>query len=298
MSHLAQFIWSKRVRRFSSLNHFSPIESLLITRSSRYGVAESNARLPRGIDNIRRHIAEVDDVPLLVSLFSGCTPASTSDMIAIMQEHGKRVCCIGSSLNSFAAHAFAQCDMSISLDPLQITRCLTLGPSASSEFVIHGSAPEPLSTTVRRAETTAATVAAHFNTIPCSIGVHRDADMTLMKLIREARLYCLNVRQCFGFVAFTQCTLALLNLGSSLLLLPPIMGEGDLIWMCLVPVPILGFSLLGTPPEPRLERVFMSEVDIKTELWAKLKLYGWFLFWRGIPMTCALIYVFTTIMYV
>jgi magnesium-transporting ATPase (P-type) len=262
----------------------------------RYGVAESNARLPRGINNIRQHIADVDDVPLLISLFSGCTPTSTSEMIAIMQEHGKRVCCIGSSLNSFAAHAFAQCDMSISLDPLQSHKCLTLDPVSRPQFVIHGSAPEPLSKTVRRAETTASTVAAHFNTIPCSLGLHRDADMTLMKLIREARLYCLNVRQVFGFVAFTQCTLAVLNLASSVLFLPPVMGEGDLLWMCLVPIPILSLSLLGTPPEPRLERVFMGEIDIKTELGKKIKLFAWYLFWRGVPIACALIFIFAAVM--
>lgn len=84
-------------------------------------------------------------------------------------------------------HIF-QADMSISFDPLRSFRCLDMGPSARCEFVCHGSASEPLSTALPRAETTAMTVAAHFNTIPCSFGLHRDADVTLMKLIREARL--------------------------------------------------------------------------------------------------------------
>jgi hypothetical protein len=57
-----------------------------------------------------------------------------------------------------------------------------------SLFIHRNARSEPLSTALPRAETTAITVAAHFNTIPCSFGLHRDADMTLMKLIREARL--------------------------------------------------------------------------------------------------------------
>lgn len=36
-----------------------------------YGKEESNAQLPRGIKNMKHHIATVDDVPLLVPLFSG-----------------------------------------------------------------------------------------------------------------------------------------------------------------------------------------------------------------------------------
>jgi len=34
------------------------------------------ARLPKGIRNIRPHIDDVDNVPLLVSLFTDCTPDS------------------------------------------------------------------------------------------------------------------------------------------------------------------------------------------------------------------------------
>jgi hypothetical protein len=36
--------------------------SLNASGRSEYGTAESNARLPRGVDNMRGHIAEVDDV--------------------------------------------------------------------------------------------------------------------------------------------------------------------------------------------------------------------------------------------
>jgi magnesium-transporting ATPase (P-type) len=65
------------------------------------------ARLPRGVDNIRGHIENVDDVPLHVSLFAECSPKSTKEMIKIFQEYGEVVCCIGSSLNDFNVECFA-----------------------------------------------------------------------------------------------------------------------------------------------------------------------------------------------
>ena len=43
----------------------------------------NRAKLPRGIDEIRPHIENVDNVPLLVSLFTDCTPAATREMVDI-----------------------------------------------------------------------------------------------------------------------------------------------------------------------------------------------------------------------
>lgn len=50
---------------------------------------ENKAQLPRGIAAIRPHLQQVDDVPLLVPLFSDCSPAATQEMIQVMQENGK-----------------------------------------------------------------------------------------------------------------------------------------------------------------------------------------------------------------
>ena len=37
------------------------------------------AQLPRGIDQIRPHLEQVDNVPLLVNLFTDCTAPSESE---------------------------------------------------------------------------------------------------------------------------------------------------------------------------------------------------------------------------
>ena len=46
----------------------------------------NRAQLPRGIENIRPHLETMDNVPLLVSLFTDCVPATTKEMLKIMQE--------------------------------------------------------------------------------------------------------------------------------------------------------------------------------------------------------------------
>lgn len=45
----------------------------------------NRAKLPRGIDKIRPHLEHIDNVPLLVSLFTDCTPPVTREMLQIMQ---------------------------------------------------------------------------------------------------------------------------------------------------------------------------------------------------------------------
>ncbi|CAB4063191.1 unnamed protein product [Lepeophtheirus salmonis] len=65
-----------------------------------YGYEMPNrAQLPTGIENIRPHLQNMDDVPLLVSLFTDCTSETTKEMVKIMQEYEEVVCVFGSSAN-------------------------------------------------------------------------------------------------------------------------------------------------------------------------------------------------------
>lgn len=51
---------------------------------SAYADWDVNARLPHGIEDVKRHLREVDNVPLLVSLFTDATEESTMDMVGII----------------------------------------------------------------------------------------------------------------------------------------------------------------------------------------------------------------------
>lgn len=76
------------------------------------------ARLPHGIDSIRQHLEEVDNVPLLVSLYTDATPNTCRETISIMQENGESVAAVGSSLFAPNGDVMAQSDLAIAVSSL------------------------------------------------------------------------------------------------------------------------------------------------------------------------------------
>jgi hypothetical protein len=83
------------------------------------------AKLPRGIDEVKQHLAEVDDIPLHVSLFADCSTKSVKDMIHIFESYGETVCVLGSILNPVNATLFSVADVSVGVEPFR-TRLLRL----------------------------------------------------------------------------------------------------------------------------------------------------------------------------
>jgi hypothetical protein len=51
---------------------------------SNYADWDVNARLPHGVSDVRKHLKEVDNVPLLVSLFTDVTKTTTREMVRLM----------------------------------------------------------------------------------------------------------------------------------------------------------------------------------------------------------------------
>ncbi|CAN0001622.1 unnamed protein product [Ectocarpus sp. 12 AP-2014] len=68
---------------------------------SSYADWDVKARLPHGIADIRDHIESVDNVPLLVSLFTDATPKTIKDMLAIYQENDECTLAVGMSHRRF-----------------------------------------------------------------------------------------------------------------------------------------------------------------------------------------------------
>ena len=61
---------------------------------------DGNEVLPSGIENIKKHLEEVDTIPLQVQMFSDVDARSTEQMFQVYQEYGDIVACIGNILNS------------------------------------------------------------------------------------------------------------------------------------------------------------------------------------------------------
>ncbi len=55
--------------------------------TSNYADWDVNAKLPHGVENVKRHLEEVDNVPLLVSIFTDVTKANTAEMVRRYRMH-------------------------------------------------------------------------------------------------------------------------------------------------------------------------------------------------------------------
>ncbi|XP_029102576.1 transmembrane protein 94 isoform X1 [Scleropages formosus] len=199
----------------------------------------NRAKLPRGIHQVRPHLKNIDNVPLLVPLFTDCTPETMCEMMKIMQENREVTCCLGSSANFRNSCLFLQSDLSIALDPLYPSRCSweTFGYAASSGMSDEAGGLSPLELSGR------------LNTLGCSVTFHQGESVSIVKLIEQARHTTYGIRKCFLFLLQCQLTLVIIQFLACLAQLPPPMNITDILWLSCFCYPLLSVSLLGKPPD-------------------------------------------------
>ncbi|XP_050731549.1 transmembrane protein 94-like isoform X3 [Eriocheir sinensis] len=195
----------------------------------------NRARLPKGMENIRPHLKNVDNVPLLVSLFTDCTPPTTRAMLVLMQEYTEVTVVMGSSANADNMPLFMQADASLSVDPLYPQVCMREAVSARPP-TSHGPPPEE--------------VARALNVLPCSLSLTPHSRVSLVSLIMEARHYMQQVMSCLQFWACCCLSLTFLQLLAATAALPPLLSSGDVLWLVVVVVPWLSLSLVAAPTNP------------------------------------------------
>lgn len=71
--------------------------------------------MPNGIEEIKDHLEKVDNVPLLVSLYTDATPDTVKDMVHIFRGYGETVLSIGSAYRSSNHELFQASNMSCSV---------------------------------------------------------------------------------------------------------------------------------------------------------------------------------------
>ncbi|KAJ6660318.1 hypothetical protein lerEdw1_017741 [Lerista edwardsae] len=157
----------------------------------------NRAKLPRGIHQVRPHLQNIDNVPLLVPLFTDCTPETMCEMIKIMQEYGEVTCCLGSSANFRNNCLFLQSDISIALDPLYPSRCSweTFGYATSTNMTCVSEELTPLQ------------LSGQLYSLSCSLSIYPEETIGIIRLIEQARHATYGIRKCFLFLL--QCQLAL-----------------------------------------------------------------------------------------
>ncbi|XP_061377104.1 transmembrane protein 94 isoform X2 [Danaus plexippus] len=189
----------------------------------------NRAKLPRGIENIRPHIEQVDNVPLLVSLFTDCTAGSVHQMIQIMQDYGEVVCVMGSAANCQNMEIFMQADASIALEPLYPVLCQKMPPYEVPDDCI---GPIDLANVL--------------NSVPCSLSMSREADVSLFALIAMSRHFMMCLWNSTQFSICSSCFISFIQVCSALVCLPGCVSAGGCLWSVCASA-LLAASLSGAP---------------------------------------------------
>ncbi|XP_032688054.1 transmembrane protein 94 isoform X2 [Odontomachus brunneus] len=192
----------------------------------------NRAKLPRGIDKIRPHIELIDNVPLLVSLFTDCNTTVTREMLHIMQDYGEVVCVLGSSANAENMPIFMQADAGVAVEPLYPQVCQkvpVLVPTTEDQ----GISPVDLSRVL--------------NSVACSLSVKREDPVAIFHLIMEARHYMRSLWNCVQFWLCCTVTLSFTQALSAFLLLPPLFSVDQVMWLCCLIIPLISISMIATP---------------------------------------------------
>ncbi|XP_026670236.1 transmembrane protein 94 isoform X6 [Ceratina calcarata] len=192
----------------------------------------NRAKLPRGIDKIRPHIELIDNVPLLVSLFTDCNTAVTREMLHIMQDYGEVVCVLGSSANAENMPIFMQADAGVAMEPLYPQVCQRI-PVLASTREDQGPSPVDLSRAL--------------NSVSCSLSVKREDPIAIFHLVMEARHYMTCLWNCVQFWLCCTITLSFTQAMSGFLLLPPLFSVDQVLWLCCLIIPVLSISMIATP---------------------------------------------------
>ncbi|KAJ8953919.1 hypothetical protein NQ318_019159 [Aromia moschata] len=190
----------------------------------------NRAKLPRGIDKIRPHIELIDNVPLLVSLFTDCTPTATREMLRIMQDYMEIVCIMGSSENCDNAGIFMQADASISVEPLYPQLCQKI-----DVFKRPDSCRGPTD------------ISRDLNSVACSLSVRREDPISMYHLVMEARHFLATLWSSVQFWLCCCICLSLMQVLAAVFMLPGLLTTGQVLWFSCVVIPLISISLMVRP---------------------------------------------------
>uniref|UniRef100_A0A1B6BXT8 Cation-transporting P-type ATPase C-terminal domain-containing protein n=1 Tax=Clastoptera arizonana TaxID=38151 RepID=A0A1B6BXT8_9HEMI len=195
----------------------------------------NRAKLPRGIDKIRPHLEQVDNVPLLVSLFTDCTPSTTKEMISIMQDYGEVVCVMGSSANADNIGIFLQANACLAVQPQYPQVCQKVSVFQPTTF---NQGPSPIQFSQK------------LNSVPCSISFNKEDSVSIFHLVLESRHLMQAIWNCVQYWICCVITLGSVQLVNTFFMLPPIFTIGQLLWISCIVIPLLSLSMVANPTDP------------------------------------------------
>eukprot|EP00547_Thalassionema_nitzschioides_P008830 CAMPEP_0194229300 /NCGR_PEP_ID=MMETSP0156-20130528/43822_1 /TAXON_ID=33649 /ORGANISM="Thalassionema nitzschioides, Strain L26-B" /LENGTH=1150 /DNA_ID=CAMNT_0038961849 /DNA_START=68 /DNA_END=3517 /DNA_ORIENTATION=- len=208
--------------------------------TSNYADWDVNAKLPHGIVDVRKHLEEVDNVPLLVSLFTDVTKENTSQMLEIFQEYHDTVIAVGLSHLAQNAGIFDCADLSVGIDVL-----FASAGKADSSDVRETTDENILSPEIDLVRT--------LSTVSCIFRLRGPSSVAYMPYIiassraalqAASSAYSFNSMGCMAymlFVVFSMCSISTA--------LPIIPSLGSVLYL-FVSLPLMGISLAMTQQKP------------------------------------------------
>lgn len=217
--------------------------------TSTYSDWDVKARLPHGVAAIKRHLEEVDNVPLLVSLYTDSTPETIRDMIGVFQEHHEVVMGVGSSLKETNAPLFAASDVAV-------------GIQGKPHAFFHQKVPSGDEVDWKQLCEEDLQFSHILNTLACSFrlkSVEDDAANKgatpslphLLELIRLGRRLLTNFYQLYAFIFVSQLQIATLIVFAYLAPLPLVaqLSCVSIFWLLWGLVPVISLTMLASTSE-------------------------------------------------
>lgn len=235
------------------------------------------AKLPKGVNNVRSHLQNVDNVPLLVPLFTDCSPDAVKEMMKIMQENGEKVLCLGNSIVLENLSIFDQADVGISLLPalddrrecdcLMLPVVMELNDTASPMYV-----------------------ASMLNSLTCDILVNRERKISLHSIIVQARHVLMSLQKSLLFALGSSLSVSFLLFLSTLLFLPLPLSSSHEYFILLCVIPFLSFSMLLSKVDPKTSK----EMPDRTLSLGTTKIYVYLVYFSVtyLPASCMCILLF------
>jgi hypothetical protein len=241
--------------------------------------AYHRARLPCGVDNIRKHLVTTDAIPLKVPMFCGARSVRTRSMVSVMQDNHEVVVGLGSPFNHSNVRALLQADISISAEP-----CLRRGAAVDGEDVINRAADELFFRPDPDTDDQMDTLKSLLSTA-CALTLTPTTQTLPMvvSLIRQARLLLKQLAQCTDFIVQCGCGVTLLHVTTLLLTGGPLfLGPEQTLFLLNVIVPCVGFGVAYTPKDVDVMVLLPTKHDAPLRV---SMMWQWFVWWvvRFVP---------------
>ncbi len=233
--------------------------------STNYTDWDVMAQMPHGIEAIKRHLYEVDNVPLLVSLYTDATADTVKQMVNVFRGFGETVMTIGSGYRETNRDVFCDSDaaMSVSMLPGNAVQIPLQARALLEKFPLDSSVEGLCQSDVNLVLSLIGIGTLPFLQLPSSYSDGQEISMdeddeelptqvrlsTMLESIRDGRIILLNMFQMIGMIALSSVSLAMWQLVALAIpvknspTLPPILA----LLFVMVYIPCITISMLFSP---------------------------------------------------